>query len=486
MKFSKYILPVGLVLSTIFSCKVGESYKRPAFEKIEEYYGAQNLQDSTLEKQLNLVNIRWKEFFNDSTLIALIDTALANNIDMQKAARQIDIGFQNLQRSKANFYPSLGFSPMGFKREYYSENYNNYGSNRSRRNHGENVPTTFYTENVAYSTALSASWEIDIWGKFKWEKEAAQAAYMQSQEFQKAVQTALVAEVSSIYFNMLMINSQIAVAEKNLELGRRTLKIVKLQFDADETTSLAIRQTESQMLRAESLIPRLEKDYVILENWLNQLLGRYPQPIEIQQNLDDVVLDDRYNTGVPLELITNRPDVAASEYQLIISNAKAGITQAMKYPSLVLNASTGLNSFQFQNFLDPMGSGFAMLGGALFQPIFQNRKLKTNHLIALAERQLAELDFKDKFIRAVGDVSDALITIEKLEEEYSIAQERISVATQGVQDASLLFQSGFANYLEVINAQEDALRSELEMVDLKRQLFLANIELYRSLGGGWQ
>jgi outer membrane protein TolC len=199
-----------------------------------------------------------------------------------------------------------------------------------------------------------------------------------------------------------------------------------------------------------------------------------------------VAFDDRYATGVPLELITNRPDVAASEYQLIVSNARVGITQAMKYPSIVLQASTGLNSFKFNNFLDPMGSGFALISGAIFQPVFQNRKLKTNHLIALAERQLAELDFKDKFILAVGDVSDALVTIEKLEEEYSIAQERIAVTSKGIQDASLLFQSGFANYLEVINAQEDALESELDLVNLKRQLFLANIELYRSLGGGWQ
>lgn len=109
-----------------------------------------------------------------------------------------------------------------------------------------------------------------------------------------------------------------------------------------------------------------------------------------------------------------------------------------------------------------------------------------NHSIALAERQLAELDFKDNIILAVREVSDALVTIEKLREEFTIAQQRIEVTTKGVNDASLLFQSGFANYLEVINAQEDALQSELDLVNIKRQLILANIELYRSLGGGWK
>ena len=486
MRLLKYCISIGLLSAMLFACKVGQKYQRPEFDKIDEFYGAEEPVDTLSGEPSNLADIQWRDFFSDSTLIGLIDTALVNNIDMQKAAGHIEIGIQNLKQSKANFYPSVGMSPFQARKDYYSVNYNNYGSNRARRNHGNDIPTSMYTENSVFATTLFASWEIDIWGKFRWQKEAAKASYMKSQEFQKAVQTSLIADISSTYYNMLMIKSQIEVAQKNRELGRRTLHIVKLQFEADETTSLAVRQTESQILRAESLIPRLEKDYRKLENRLNQLLGRYPRPIKIVRSLEDVKVENRYNTGVPLELITNRPDVASAEYQLIVSNAKAGVTQAMRYPSIVLNAGTGLNSFKISSFLDPMGSGFALLSGAILQPIFQNRKLKTNYLKSLAERQMSELDFKEKFILAVTDVSDALITIKKLEEEYDIARQRIEVATSGVQDASLLFQSGFANYLEVISAQEDALRSELAAVDLKRQLFLANIELYRSLGGGWK
>ncbi|MEM6841456.1 MAG: efflux transporter outer membrane subunit [Bacteroidota bacterium] len=486
MRFFKQLLFVGFILLTAIGCKVGESYVRPNVVSIDNYYGNNFQSDSAAVDQSNLADVNWRDYFEDSTLITLIDSALVNNLDLLREAKRIEIGEQAFLQSKANFYPNLGLSPFDFNREYFSENFNNFGSNRARRNHGENPPQTLYTERLAYSVGLFTSWEIDLWGKLRWQKEAAQASFMQSQEFQKAVQTAIVAEVASTYYNMLMINSQIAVAERNLELGRSTLEIVKLQFQADETTSLAIQQTESQILRAESLIPQLRRSYTILENRLNQLLGRYPQPINIQQDLEDVVFDERFVTGVPLELINNRPDIAAAEYQLIASNAQVGVTQAMRYPSLVLSAGTGLNSMSLSDFLDPMGSGFALLNGALFQPIFQNRRLKTNYNIAVAERQLAELDFKDNVILAVREVSDALVTIEKLREEYSIGLQRIIVATKGVQDASLLFQSGFANYLEVINAQEDALQSELDLADLKRQIILANIELYRSLGGGWK
>ena len=486
MNVFKRLLCIGLILLAAIGCKVGQKYVRPDVGNIEAYYGNYPKLDTTRIDQSNLADTNWREYFKDSILISLIDLALVNNFDMLREAKRVEIGEQLFRQSRANFYPSLGLSPFDFTREYYSENYNNFGSNRARRNHGENPPRSLYTERLAYSGGLFSSWEIDLWGKLRRQKEAAKAGFVQSQEFQKAVQTAIVAEVASTYYNMLLTNSQIAVAERNVELGRNTLRIVKLQFEADETTSLAVRQTESQTLRAESLVPQLERFYAVLENRLNQLLGRYPQAIDTEQDIDEVVFDNRFVTGVPLELINNRPDVAAAESQLIASNAQVGVAQAMRYPSLTLGGGTGLNTMDIKSFFEPLGSGFALVNGALFQPIFQNRKLKTNYKVAVAEREIAELDFKDNVILAVREVSDALITIEKLREEYRIGQRRIIVTGRGVKDALLLFQSDFANYLEVINAQEDALQSELELADVKRQHILANIELYRSLGGGWK
>jgi outer membrane protein TolC len=240
------------------------------------------------------------------------------------------------------------------------------------------------------------------------------------------------------------------------------------------------------MLRAKALIPQLQRAYTIQENRLNNLLGRTPGSLEFTGVLDQLILDNTYTTGVPIELIHNRPDVAASEYELISTNARVGIAQAMKYPSLTINAGAGLNSMALGTVIDPISSGFALVNGALFQPIFQNRKLKTNHRIAIKQREIAELDFREKINTAVTEVSSALVNIEKLQEEYGIAQERMRTTTKGMTDAFLLFQSGFANYLEIINAQEDALQNQLEVVQLKMQLALAKVELYRSLGGGWQ
>ncbi|EAZ80758.1 TolC family protein [Algoriphagus machipongonensis] len=486
MIHTKRLITLFFLLIVAVSCKVGENYTRPETNLPEEFYGSEKLQDSVFVGDEHIASINWAEFFQDSTLNSLIDSALAGNFDLQKTAKQIEIANESLLQSKANFLPSLNSNPARFNREYYSENYNNYGSNRARRNHPDGVPKTLYTERLAYAVTLQASWEIDIWGKLRWQKEAAQAKYMQTQEFKKAVQTALVSEVASTYFNILMLKSQLTVAQRNYDLSKNTLKIVELQYDAGENTSLAIQQTKSQMLRAKALIPQLEKAYVIQENRLNNLIGRTPGALEFKGVLDQLALDHTYTTGVPLELIQNRPDVAASEYELISTNARVGIAQAMKYPSLTINAGAGLNSMALGTVIDPISSGFALINGALFQPIFQNRKLKTNHRIAIKQREIAELDFRDKINTAVSEVSSALVNIEKLQEEYEIAQERMRTTTKGMADAFLLFESGFANYLEIINAQEDALQNQLDVVQLKMQLALAKVELYRSLGGGWQ
>ncbi|MGB3776626.1 MAG: efflux transporter outer membrane subunit [Leeuwenhoekiella sp.] len=482
-----FILTGALVL-LLASCKVGERYERPEFEGISPEYFVNDtyIEMPMVQDSIAMSNIPWKEYINDTLLTTLIDSALVNNIALKKARQNIQIGMEELQQSKANFFPSLNATPAGYNREYYSENYNNFGSNRSRRNHGENPPRSLYTERLAYTSALQSSWEVDLWGKLRWKKEAARAEFMKTEAFKNALKTGIIAEVSSTYFNLLMLKSQIEVAEQNFALNDSTLTIVKLQYDAGESTSLAVQQTESQKLRSQSLIPQLEREYAIMENKLNTLLGRTPRHLNITRKLEEVAFQEQYDSGVPLELIKNRPDVALSEFDLIAANARMGVAEAMKYPSLTIDGTAGFDSFILKDVFDPLSSGFALINAALFQPIFNNRKLKTNYRVSVAQREIAQLDFNNSLISAVEDVSNALASIKKLKEEYSIALERIVVTRKGLKDAALLFRGGFANYLEVITAQSDALESELELIQARKQILVANIELYRSLGGGWK
>lgn len=472
-----------IILVVLFGCKMTKPYQELDLDAPNNYYGYEKayLNDTT-----TMAEMPWDSFFGDSILISLIDTALQNNIDLQIADLYVDIGLARLKQSKANYFPSVGFSPFKYRRDYYSKNYNNWGSNRARRNHGDgNVPTSFYTERLEFESSLDLSWELDIWGKLSAQKRAAQLQYMKTQEFQKAVKTSLISEIASTYFYLALLKAQIDVYNDNLVLNDNTLRIVQLQFEAGEVTSLAVKQTLSQKLRAQTLIPQLEREYIRQENRLNRLLGRHAQSIS-PSDLELPMVDEEHVVGMPLALLANRPDVAAAEYTLQESYERAGIANAMRYPTINLGASLGLNSFQLDKLLNPAGSGLLLLSGLVYQPIFQKRKLKTNYEIALKEKEIAELKFKDKFIQATNEVSNALLAIDKLKEEHALAQERVDAAQRALKDANMLFRSGLANYLEVITAQREALDSELNLVSAKMRLLAADVELYRSLGGGWR
>ncbi|WP_258105084.1 efflux transporter outer membrane subunit [Marinoscillum sp. MHG1-6] len=481
MKYNKFIWILTLI--TIGSCKLSEPYERPDLGESEKYYGTEI---GSTGDSANLAGIHWADFFGDSLLVSLVDTALQYSIDLQIADTYVEIGLSRLKQSKANYYPSVGLNAFKFRQDQYSENYANYNSNRARRIYDPDaVPTSFYKERLEYEVSLDLSWELDIWSKLSGQKRASQLSYMKTMEFQKAVQTSLIANIASTYYNLALLRSQIEVYKDNLTLNDNTLNIVQLQFEAGEVTSLAVKQTLSQKLRAQTLIPRLEREYIREENRLNRLIGRQGRAV-LLQSLEDPIFDESYVAGMPLELINNRPDVAAAEYNLREAYERVGVANAMRYPSVNLGASLGLNSFELDRLLNPAGSGLLLLNGVIFQPLFQKRRLKTNYEIALNQKKIAELEFKDKFIQAMNEVSNALVSIEKLKEEYAIAQERVVAAQNAVKDASFLFRSGLANYLEVITAQREALDSELNLENVKMRIFSAKVELYRSLGGGWK
>src|SRR5690554_7818419 len=469
-----------LLILGMAGCTSGKNYTQPQLDLPSEFkHSPEDQGDST-----NIARINWRDFFDDEVLVSLIDTALKNNLNLQQYSKDVGIATQDLKQARVNFLPEINAELGYYEREYHS---GGYYSNPSSNYYGDREPPkTWYITQVNHRNTLAASWEIDIWGRFRREKEAALATFIQSSEFLKAVQTSLVAEVASSYYNLLMLKEQLKVAQRNLDLNDSTLRIVELQYKAGQVTSLAVRQTEAQKLLAASLIPQLEGEIEIQNNNLNQLLGNYPGDIQVGQELKEVSLTTNISAGVPLELITNRPDVAASELGLIAANARIGVAQALKYPSITLAADVGLDAMELKDLFNPGLSLFGVFSGAITQPIFQRRRLKTNYQIALLQRDIAELAFRENLLNAVTEVSNELVRIRKLQEQFEITEQRLSNAQTAVQNADMLFKSGFANYLEVITAQSNALDTELELVSTRMELLVSNIELYRALGGGWQ
>lgn len=477
-----FIVVYSLLMS---SCKVGRDYVRPETGLTDTFRGASYPDD--LADTANIADIPWADFFTDSMLTKLIDSAIANNFDMQAALKNMEIANQSLRKSRAAFFPEIGSELVGTNHQWRSADfYSSPSSGWYDREDRGNPPENLYMYQSQYFSSIRVSWEVDIWGKLRRQKEGALAEYLQTYEARKAIQTGLVAAIAEGYYNLLMLDAQLEVAERNLRLNDSTLQIVKLQRDAGEVSSLAIQQTESQMLVAASLIPQLEQEIAIQENALLALTGRMPDNVYRSSALTDWRMQDTYDAGVPLQLLANRPDVREMELALRAANAEVGVAQAYRYPSLTIDASGGLNAMLPQNWFNIPGALFGGIISGVTQPIFSGRRLKTQHEIAKLERDKAEISFQQTVMDAVHEVTNALLMIDKLNEQHNIAEQRVATAQLGVKNANLLFKSGEATYLEVITAQGNALNSELDLVSIKQEQLNAKVTLYKALGGGWK
>lgn len=475
------LFPILLVfLLGMSACRVGKDYQRPDLTIPETYRGDVDSLDTT-----SLGDLHWRDFFMDTTLQQLIDTALVYNYDMQKALKNIQIVDQQVMRARAQYLPEINADLATINRQFRSKNFYSNPTAKYYTETDKTAPENMYMYNPQNSSSVSLSWELDIWGKIKRQNESTLAQYLQSHEARKLLQTQLVASLAEGYYNLLMLDAQLEVARRHFRLSDSTLRIVKLQRDAGQVTSLAIQQTESQKLAAQSLIPQIERKVAVQENSLRILTGQLPDSIERTLNLSHF-MEDSISAGVPLYIVNNRPDVRASELALRAANADVGVAQAYRYPNLTIDASGGVNSMLARNWVSVPGSLFGGLIGSITQPIFSRRKLKTNIEIAKIEREKAELDFQESVLQAINEVTNTLISLKKLSEEDTIAKRRVEVAKLGVKQADLLFKAGHATYLEVISAQKNAIDSELELVSVQQQSLLARVELYRALGGGWQ
>jgi multidrug efflux system outer membrane protein len=467
-----------LIIPSILSCKVGVKYTRPENRMPDEFRGQISKKDSA-----NAADVSWRQFFNDPLLIALIDTALTSNLELAINQKQVGILHEELLQRKANYFPSLAMGP-----QVYGENFsvNRYsGPNSKYYENGAAPPDFMFVGRRQYLFSLRSSWEIDIWGRLKRLEEGSLARLASAEESVKALKTFLVSEVAISYYSLLMLDEQLKVAQTNLKLNDSTINVVELQYRSGQATSLAVQQTENQKLLAASLIPRIEGEIMREENYLRELLGQYPASISRSSAIGEIDFNTNLLAGTPIELLRNRPDIVRAEYNVMTALANTNAARAARYPTLALVAESGLDSQLFGLLFNPAGSLFATFSSSLLQPVFQNRRLKTAQKVAEIDNDIALDQYQLTILTAVREISDEIITIQKLEEEYGIARERIRVSNSAVNNASMLFKSGLANYLEVLNAQSNALSNELNLVNIRMSLFEANISLYRKLGGGW-
>ena len=473
-KMKKYITKIVMVvimITTIISCNVSKNIETPKDAFPENFRNASVSTDTT-----SIGDLEWKNFFTEKDITQLIDSAITRNNNLQIATKNIEIAQFRFTQSKWGNVPQANL--------FVNASTSNPSDNSFT---GKNLSQALGQNHIDdYSAGISLSWEADIWGKIRNQKKGAFAEYLQSEEVKKALQTTIVANVSSGYYNLLMLDAQLQIARQNLKLNDSTTKIIKLKYDAGQVTSLAIQQSEAQKLNAAQLIPLLEQNIAIQENALSVLTGTFPNSKQRSIRLSLIEVKNNASIGIPSSLVSRRPDVRSAELALKVANANVGITKADLYPSLKITAQGGLNSFETSNWFNIPASLFGTIAGGLTQPLLNNKKVRTQYNIAVAEREKAVLSFRQAVLVAVSEVSNALVKVEKLALQEAFLQERVKTLQQATKNSNLLFKNGMAEYLEVLSAQANILQSELELANMKREQLIANIELYRSLGGGWK
>ena len=462
-----------ILLLGLGSCKISKDVAVPASELPAQYRSAEAVPVGA--DTVGVGGLPWKSFFTDAALQRLIDSAIARNYDMQVALENIRSAQLVLGQAKLGYWPDISFQATANLTRPGSESLNGITAS-------DFLHSKFLND---YNANLSLSWEADIWGKIKNKQAKALSQYLQTAEARKALQTNIVSGVAEGYYNLLMLDAQLDIARANLALNDSTLRIIRLQFNSGDVTALGVQQAEAQEMAAAELVPQLQQSILLQEDALSILTGGLPDKVVRNITLDQVPVRDTLSAGVPAALVSRRPDVRSSELALAAANADVAINKAALYPSLVITPEGGWDNYIFRNWFNIPGSLFGAVVGGLTQPVFERKKLRTAYRVSEVDREKTVIQFKQSVLVAVGEVSDALGKIAKLKEQQAVARNRVNTLQQAISNANSLFRNGMANYLEVITAQSNVLQSELELASIKKGQLSAEVELYRSLGGGW-
>lgn len=460
-RISKYILTLFVLVMFISSCKVTRTYQTPEVETEGLFRGA-NVTDTN-----SLANLTWSQVFTDTLLQEHIRNGIQNNLDLQMAYTKIQQAQAAYIQTGAAFLPTLS---------------SNAGLTVSKLSEAQGFGIR--TSATQFQLGLSSAWETDIWGRLSSNRRASFANLLQTEAVTKAVQTGLVATIANLYYTLLALDRQVIITQQTVYNWDTTVTTMRALKEAARVTEAAVVQSEALRYAAEVTLPDLKQRIRETENALSILLGNAPGAIT-RSNIESQQTLPVLQTGIPAQLLANRPDVQQAEFAYRSAFEFTNVARTAFYPSLVLTGSAGFSSLTLSKFLDP-ASLAASIGAGLTQPIFNRRLNRTNLLIAESQQQESLLNFRNRLLIAGQEVSDALSLHETAMEKMIVRNKQMTALEKSVEYSVELLRNGFANYTEVINARQSLLQAELGEVNDRLQQLQATVGLYRSLGGGWK
>jgi multidrug efflux system outer membrane protein len=453
------------ILTLLAGCTVGPNYKRPTVNVPTDYRGVMPAQPATVA---SLGNEKWWDVYQDPVLTQLIHTALQQNYDVRIAATRVLQAQAQLGIVRANQFPSASVGADIFSQQ------------------NAKVSNLFPAYEVnAGQLNLSVIWNLDFWGKYRRQTEAARAQMLASEWGQQAVISSLVANVATAYFQLRALDAELEIAKRTLGSRQKSLQLTQVLETHGSASDLDVSQSEQLVYTASESIPDLERQIQQQENLLSILLGENPGSIPRGRALTEQPVPDSVPAGLPSELLERRPDVREAEANMMAANAQIGVAKAAFFPSIALTGTGGLESNQLSRFIS--GPSEAWLGAlSVAQPIFEGGALRSQLKLSRAQYQETVLAYEQTVQSALEQVSNSLIASQK--DRQFREQQELLVQAAGRSDrlSLILYKQGGASYLQVLTNETNYFSAELNLVQAQLNERLALVQLYQSLGGGWQ
>ena len=456
----KQIIGMMCLTAMMSSCHIYKAYDRP--ETIDAsgiYRDPASATDTLASDTANMGNLPWKEVFRDAKLQALIEEGLANNVDMQAAALRVEEAKVMLTAAKLSYLPTINFTPQGTLSSF-----------------DKSKPTQ------TYQLPVSASWEIDLFGKILNAKRGQKVAYEQSKYSEQAVRSQIICGIANTYYSLLMLDRQVEITTETAAIYKENVRVMEAMKIAGMTTEAAVAQMRAASHQVEASLLDLKRQVRETENSLAVLLAKAPQPID-RSTLDEQVMPEELTAGVPMQLLENRPDVKMAEMTLAAAYYTTNSACAAFYPGLNITGTAGWTNSAGMAVLNP-GKLILNAVASLAQPIFNNGKLIANLKVSKAEEKIAQMNYQQTILEAGKEVSDALFLYDTQNKKLVEDRGQVDQLDKAVTYTKALFQSGDATYLEILTAQQNLLSAQLSEVSDNFQRMQAVINLYSALGGG--
>jgi len=481
-KFKSYQYGIALgICLTVAGCKAPAPEAAPTTSTpVPESFGTTT---QTQDANNNTSALVWKDYFKDQNLVDLIDVALKNNQELNITLQEIEIAKNDIRVKKGLLLPTVGVRAGAGVEKVGRYTSQGAGDATTEIKPGKETPDPLGD----FTISAYANWEVDIWKKLRNSKKAALNRYLATVEGKNFVITNLIAEVADSYYELMALDNQLDIVKQTIKLQTNALEIVKIQKQAARATELGVKKFEAEVLTSRSMEFDILQQIKEAENKINFLLGRYPQEIKRTNSNNFLsLLPAAVSSGIPSQLLANRPDIKQAELELVAAKLDVKVARAEFYPSLNITAAIGVDAFKPSYLLTMPESLLYSLAGELAAPLINRNAIKAEFASANARQLQALYNYDRTVLNAYLEVSNQLSKIENLQKGYDLKSQQVDALNTSIDVSNDLFKSARVDYFEVLMTQRDALEAKLELVDTKKEQLNAAVHVYRDLGGGWK